>query len=204
MDDNATADTGASESGAADTTAMTAEEGIQSAQSDAGFAQGDAKNAPAPQDVDWALDAKDFDGISASFIDGYAGIAKEIGLNKDTAVQLLTKAAELATQQDKATVTEQQNEWINQVKVDKEFGGSALNANLAIAKKALDTWGGEALKDVLNTTGLGNHPEVIRFFYRAGKALSEDGFQRGGEGTGRQVGTFEQAAAALFPTMAKQ
>ena len=27
---------------------------------------------------------------------------------------------------------------------------------------------------MLNESGLGNHPEVIRLFYRTGKAMSED------------------------------
>ena len=39
---------------------------------------------------------------------------------------------------------------------------------------------------VLEESGLGNHPEVIRVFYRAGKAISEDRFVAGQAGKTNQ------------------
>jgi hypothetical protein len=42
----------------------------------------------------------------------------------------------------------------------------------------------DALKAALNETGIGNHPEVIRFVYRIGQELKvkEGGFTPGGSG----------------------
>ena len=37
-------------------------------------------------------------------------------------------------------------------------------------------FGGTKLSTALADTGAANHPEVLRCFYRIGKALSEDGF----------------------------
>jgi hypothetical protein len=37
-------------------------------------------------------------------------------------------------------------------------------------------FGTPELRTLLNESGLGNHPEVIRMMYRAGKAISEDRF----------------------------
>ena len=50
------------------------------------------------------------------------------------------------------------------------------------AKSALDTFGNDALKSLLVETGFGNHPEIIRFMYRAGKAISEDSYIGNSEG----------------------
>ena len=160
-----------------------------------------AKQNPQPADSDWSFDAADFkdSGISAPFIDGYQAIAKELGLSKENASALLTKAGELISRLDVQAVEKQNAEWIAAARNDKEFGGSALNANLAIAKKGLDAFGGEPLKELLETTGLGNHPEVIRFFWKVGKAVSEDTFSRGG--TGSRPASEEEIAKQLYPTM---
>ena len=60
--------------------------------------------------------------------------------------------------------------------------GSSFDANLKTAKSALDTFGNDALKSLLVETGFGNHPEIIRFMYRAGKAISEDSYVGNSEG----------------------
>jgi hypothetical protein len=67
-------------------------------------------------------------------------------------------------------------------KQDKEFGGPALAENLSVAKKALDAFGTAELRTLLNESGLGNHPEIVRLFFRAGKAISEDRVVTGSTG----------------------
>ena len=156
------------------------------------------------KESDWNLNPADYKGLSQEFVAGYTGIAKELGISSVQAGTMLEKAYDLIQQQDKDVVAKQAKEWQNSSRNDTEFGGRSFEANLEIAQKALNQWGGEALVNILNETGLGNHPEVIRFFYRAGKSISEDGFMRGGVSTGKQVATFDQAAAALFPTMVKR
>ena len=56
------------------------------------------------------------------------------------------------------------------------------NANLEVAKSSLKAFGTDALKSLLQESGLGNHPEVIRFMYRAGKAISEDSYVGNSQG----------------------
>lgn len=63
------------------------------------------------------------------------------------------------------------NGWAEQVKADKELG---TPESLAAAAKVIDTFGTPELKAVLNSTGLGNHPEVVRLAVKIGKAISED------------------------------
>ena len=69
---------------------------------------------------------------------------------------------------------ETQHDWQQAVKTDREIGGPRLAGNLAIAAKAVDRFGGDALRQALNVSGAGNHPDVIRAFIRIGKAISED------------------------------
>ena len=89
--------------------------------------------------------------------------------------------------------------WLDQSSSDKEFGGERLDANLAVAKTALDKFGTPELKQLMNQTGLGNHPELIRFFYRAGKAISEDTYVGGHkEGEGDRPKNFNDFAAKLY------
>jgi len=78
-------------------------------------------------------------------------------------------------------------------KPDPVFGGKDKEAVLTVAAKALDRFGGDKLypaakadgspgtfRDFLKTTGLGNHPAMVRFAYQAGALISEDtDFERG-------------------------
>ena len=94
-----------------------------------------------------------------------------------------------------------QNEWAETAIGEKEFGGERLAENLAVAKKALDTFGTPELRTLLNETGLGNHPELIRAFYKAGKAISEDKFVPAGAGKGPQGG--KDLSSRLYPNQPK-
>lgn len=150
-------------------------------------------------DTDWSLDPKTFEGsdIDPAFIDSYAGLAKKVGLNQENATSLLKDAAEILNRMDVETVTKQRNAWAEESRNDKEFGGAALDANLAIAKKALDTYGTLEIRQLLETTGLGNNPEMIRFFWRVGRTLTEDGTVTGSTGA-NGIRTFDEAAKKLY------
>lgn len=117
--------------------------------------------------------------------EAFKGLAKELNLTQGQAQKL----ADLGAKQAQEGVARQAEmlkaanaEWTAQSQADKEFGGQALHQNLAIARKAMDTFATPELRNLLTESGLGNHPEVIRMFYRTGKAISEDGFV-GGRGT---------------------
>jgi hypothetical protein len=85
-------------------------------------------------------------------------------------------------------------------KTDQEFGGEKLSENLSVAKKALDAFGTPELRKLLDDSGLGNHPEVIRMMYRAGKAISEDRFVGGSPGGQKGSGfrSMDDLANALY------
>lgn len=97
-----------------------------------------------------------------------------VKVQQDTLAQVQTHMAEQAEKQAE--------EWGNQSKADKEFGGDKFDENLAVAKKALDQFGTPELKTLLVQSKMGNHPEVLRTFVRIGQAISQDGFVPGRAG----------------------
>ena len=85
-------------------------------------------------------------------------------------------------QQRQAEAWQKQTEgWAETVKADKEIGGDKLTSNLSAAQRALAQFGTPELKEYLEGTGLGNHPELVKAFVKVGKAMSEDGVVTGKE-----------------------
>lgn len=133
--------------------------------------------------------------LDATAAEQFTAVAKEMKLTQDQAQKLAEIAAGIQ-QRGKEAHANAVTSWTEATKADKEFGGDKLQENLAIAKQALDRFGTPELKDVLNASGLGNHPEVVRAFYRAGKLLSEDTVH-----SGRAPGAATDIAKVMFPSM---
>ncbi len=111
-------------------------------------------------------------------------VARELNLTNEQAQKLVDAYPKIlahAQQRQAEAWQAQTEEWAATVKADKEIGGDKLTANLGVAQRALDTFGTPALKEYLNGTGLGNHPELVKAFVKVGKAMSEDGVVTGKE-----------------------
>jgi hypothetical protein len=115
----------------------------------------------------------------------YSKVAKELNLSQEAAQRVLDAMAPKMAERQQAQIEAVRKEWVTNSKSDKEFGGDKLSENLGVAKKALDAFGTAELRSLLNQSGLGDHPEVIRFMYRAGKAISEDRFVGGAPAVGK-------------------
>jgi hypothetical protein len=129
-----------------------------------------------------------------NILSAFEASAKEANLTQDAAQKLLdTMSPKIAERQTEQILAINKG-WLDSSTSDKEFGGDALDANLGIAKKALDKFGSPELSKLLGTTGLGNHPEVIRAFFRIGKTISEDTFVSGAAPAARST----NAASVLY------
>lgn len=131
-------------------------------------------------------------------------LAKELGLNNDGAKKLTGEAHKIAKALGNAQVealNQARSEWREQLKADKDIGGKNLEANLALAAKARQTFGDDDLLQVINESGLGDHPAVIRAFVKIGKALSDDTVI-----VGKTAGSHDQRSVAerLWPNQPKQ
>lgn len=145
---------------------------------------------------DMALD----DAIMGEF----SQLAKDANLPQDKAQSLVELGAKMAkgfessTQQ---TLDSLKTQFATDLANDTDLGGEQLDANMAIAQRAVNAYGSEELKTMLDKSGLGSHPELVRFFHAVGQTVSEDSDVNSGANTGggqkslaeRMYGTTEAA-----------
>ena len=166
-----------------------------------GNAEGDKAGDTSKQGAPEAYEFKAPEGqqFDPEVMNSFSEIAKELNLPQDAAQKMVDKVAPKILERQMQALETVRNEWAESARTDKEFGGEKLNDNLVTAKKALDAFGSPELRQLLNESGLGNHPEMIRLMYRAGKAISEDRFvggTRGGQKSGPKG--FNDLASALY------
>lgn len=140
-----------------------------------------------------APDGREFD---QGVLEQFSEVAKELKLTQEGAQKVIDKLSNAIAEKQANTLKAAADEWVKSVNADKEIGGDKLNENLSVAKKALEAFGTPELRALLNESGLGNHPEIIRAFFKAGKAISEDRYVPGG------IGGFSGAkdpAKSLYP-----
>jgi len=154
---------------------------------------------PEATDVDVEFELPEGVALDEQGASEFKALAKELKLPAESAKKLAELAANRARAQHEAHTTLVTG-WAEQVKADKEIGGDKLPETLAVAKKAIDQFGSPELKDLLNSTGLGNHPEVVKLAWRIGKAISEDTFVRG---AAKGPATESDLAKSLFPSMTR-
>lgn len=95
----------------------------------------------------------------------------------DAYSQIVPKIGERIQAQQAADIAAQRKAWVEEARADPEIGGANWDASIAASAKALDQLGapkGSPFRDLLNVSGLGNHPEMIRMFAKVGKAIGED------------------------------
>ena len=143
--------------------------------------------------------------LDPEVLTAFGEVAKDLNLPQEDAQKVLDKVAPVIQERQAKELERVQAEWANDSKSDSEFGGEALSDNIGVAKTALDTFGTDALKSLLQETGFGNHPEIIRFMYRAGKAISEDGYVGNSTGANSQgiPKDFNGIANALYSNQQK-
>lgn len=133
-------------------------------------------------------------------IEEFSTAARAANLSQDAAQTLIETMAPALANRQQAQINAIHQQWAEASRADKEFGGDALKENLAIAKKAIATFSTPELAKLLEDTGLGNHPEILRTFVRVGKAISEDGFVTRSQGPPAvNFADFNSVANALYP-----
>ncbi|GHV46813.1 phage endoprotease [Synergistales bacterium] len=64
--------------------------------------------------------------------------------------------------------------WAEAARADKEYGGHNWEASSAVIAAGRDHVASPELVKWIEDSRLGNHPEILRMFYRAGKLTAED------------------------------
>lgn len=119
--------------------------------------------------------------VDPAMLGEFNAVAKELGLTQAQAqklVDLQTKAAAAGEtgrgEQLQKMIEAQQNAWANEVKNDPELGGAKFDQTISTAVKAVSTFFGDDFRTLLNESGIGNHPALVRGMHKIGLALSED------------------------------
>lgn len=138
-------------------------------------------------------------------LEGISAFARELNLSNEATQklverdsQMLESFAEYYEKEVKTAHQERVAQWAKDVRSDKELGGEKFAETTFLADKALRMFATPAFKQVLNETGFGNHPELVRIFVKIGKAISEDSFTTRGGGDNPVAG---DVAKTMFPSM---
>lgn len=162
-----------------------------------------AQVTPPPVEVEYDLKAPENALFDNTHLEQFKGLAKELGLTPEAAQKLVERDNQLLSgfvdkrTQEWSTKTAQ---WGEQVKADKELGGENFNSTVTSARAALDRFASPEFKKMLNETGYGNHPELVRLFANIGKAMKEDRMVS----TGAPVSKEKTMAEIFYPGMAKK
>ena len=118
--------------------------------------------------------------LDGGTLEAFTGLARELNLTNENA----NKVAELFRSRfeadNLARVDSLARDWAAQTTADPEIGGARMPETMSAARKALTLGRPEFVKLLApiaeGGSGIGAHPEVIRFLASVGKALSEDKF----------------------------
>jgi len=126
------------------------------------------------------------------------------GMDQATAQKFATAFAELrqadATDRIEA-FSQQKQEWFDVSRSDKEFGGDKFDESAKLAVQAVEKFGTPELRQFMDDYGVGNHPELIRFMVKVGRATQED---NPGGGVGGTSSTPQDRVSILYPDAKKQ
>lgn len=196
----------ATETGAANTDAAATEAAkpAEGAATDQGAQEAKTEDAPKLKAPESYTDFTLPEGvqIAPEVADNLKALAKDLDLTQDQAQKVADLGAQMSqrwAQQQTDALAKARTDWAEAAKVDTEYGGEKFNENMAAAKKALDAFGSPELTKLLNESGIGNHPEVIRVFVRAGKAIGDGKFVAGT----KAAVSDEDKARRLYPTMSQ-
>lgn len=153
-----------------------------------------------PEDGKYDLKMPDGVELDAELAEALGPDFKDLGLTNAQAQKLVDKY--ISIQQERAgkqseTWAKTISGWADDAKKDAEMGGDKWDGTVKAAQLAVNRLGTPALRDYLNASGGGNHPELIRFMAKAGAMISEDNPASGGAGGSSKPA---EAAYTLFPS----
>jgi hypothetical protein len=104
--------------------------------------------------------------LDASELSAVEAYAKSKKLTQEMAQDLVEYRSSVKAEHNEALqlkAQEMREVWLNDLMNDKEIGGDKAKAAVGDAKSLIDKFGNSQFKQALNDTGLGNHPELVRF-----------------------------------------
>jgi len=139
--------------------------------------------------------------LDSDTLDMFTPIFKELGITQEGAQKLVDAYVPLIQSTTEKTRKESMSAYKQLVdgwksETMKELGVGS-EKELSYCGKAIQKFGNNELREILNETGLGNHKSLVSFMAKVGKTISEDTFVDSGKPM--QV----DPEKALYPTMFK-
>lgn len=130
-----------------------------------------------------------FEQLDTEIVAEAEPILRELDLTNDQANKLMPLAGQLVKktiERAEKAITDraiaQRKEWADALEADADVGGAKKAEALSAAARVFDHYGlkkGEGLRQLLDESGLGNNPEMVRLFARIGNDMAEGSFERG-------------------------
>lgn len=132
--------------------------------------------------------------LDAEKLGKFTDMAKELNLSQANAQRLVDLAAEhtesvLKSQADQWSKIREG--WVKELKEDTEFGGQKFDETIVRAKRCMSKFGDPEFSKMLESTGYGDNPSLIRLLARIDKAIGEDTTETGKPAAGAAKSTAE-------------
>jgi len=187
--------------GAQTTETGTKAEGTQTAEETGKQSAAEENQSKAPEEyADFTV--PEGQEINTDLTGKFKTLAKDLNLTQEQAQTMFSLGTEMRNADVEAQTVawqEQRAEWVKTAKIDPEIGGAVFDANVNASKQVLADYGNEGLVNLLNESGYGDHPEVLRFLTKLSKVTGE----RSSAGGNRAEGEVS-AAEVLFPNQGKE
>ena len=166
---------------------------------DKGNKDGDNPADLIPEDGKYSLTMPEGVNVDQELLDALGPKFAAKKMTNGEAQELADEFIKVQTEREKKRLEDWDktiNGWVDTAKKDPDIGGDKWDDTVASARRFADVMGTPGLKEYLNASGGGNHPEVIRVFAKAGELIKEDSPPNdNGGGTGQPA----NAAHTLFP-----
>lgn len=154
-----------------------------------------------PKPEDYEIKVPDGMTVPAEELTAWRKELFDLGLSKAQVAKLTDKfyaseGARMKATQDSAQA--QIQTWENEIKA--EFGDK-FDENVNFARFAIKEFGNQNLMKLLDSSGFGSHPEVVKFFATVGRKLADSGTIGGANSSanaGRLTPENAQASLAVF------
>ena len=137
-------------------------------------------------------DGYDFGADDEGTLDDFKEFAHQTGLSQNQAENVLSLFSDIQEEEEK-----QRKQSIDDLKLSSEQDlqkewGKNYDGKVDMATRAFAQFSSPELRSIMNDTGLGNHPEMIKVFAKIGEMLGEDSLVVG-SGLGSAQMTPQQA-----------
>lgn len=107
-------------------------------------------------------------------VDFVTTVAKEMKLNNEQAGSLLKILADNYQTVQQQAVQKERTNWRAELRSDPELGGENFDKTRLHLSTVMRKFGNNEVKDILNSTGLGDHPAFVRMFNAIGASMSQE------------------------------